>query len=644
MELVRFPARTARPSETAPRKSSPAFASELIAPVRNAIVRARRFLISEQRSNGVWVGRQTTDVSLASQLIFLNTFLNRSECELVDRCAATIMGDQRLDGSWSLTPDGPADVSISVQAYFALKLAGYEATDRRLSIARETIRDLGGADAANLATRYFLALLGELSYDYCPAVTPESLLFGGQRKCLRMPMAIAWSHRPVHAVGIEQGVRELFVNRPSVWSNVDFVQHRNMLKRIIRSHFGHASRFCERRGWTPMRKRALCRAESQLVEQVQPPHIAELSLPELIWHAIALHAIGYAADSPEYAACDDRLDELVDVEPATGFARPRLRTISSSDTAAVARSLTVSGISMAHIAVESAMDALCQSPIPEAHVFAIDACDALRCLTHSEMGPIKEALPPDFDICRDWPTVDLENETTFEINRQARAFHAHCLVELLRGNQNKDGGWSPLLGSQDSRGHSEPDVTGAVLEALSAHDSASDRRLRMRGVEFLRSTQKADGSWHNSAHAKPIVCTSSAIRGLVATGLDRDEDMIAAAINWLLIRQQPDGSWSSSGIETAAALLALSAADLAEHPAVRRGIAFLIDSQDENGGWTDVHFVWQDPLSNQYVRNELHAVTWPLLAISEWVVAASSSQSSATGELSLRLVTATAEF
>jgi squalene-hopene/tetraprenyl-beta-curcumene cyclase len=261
----------------------------------------------------------------------------------------------------------------------------------------------------------------------------------------------------------------------------------------------------------------------------------------------------------------------------------------------------------------------------------------------SDAGLINEALPPDFDICRDWPAADFGDATTFSINGKARSFHANCLVEWFTARQNKDGGWTPFVGSQDSLRQSEPDITGAVLEALSLEGRANEKRFA-RAIEFLRSVQQADGSWHDSRHAQPILSTSSAIRGLIAVGTRRDDDMIAAAINWLVIRQQPDGSWNSSVIETAATLLALIAARSVEHPAVRRGIEFLIESQDENGGWEDVHFVLQDPLSGQFVRNELHAVTWPLSAISEWVVAASSSQSSATGELSLRLVAATAEF
>src|SRR6476659_6705391 len=127
MELVRFPGRSLRPSPSGPAKqSAPPFHAELIAPVRNAIVRARQLLISQQKDDGTWVGRQRADVTLPSQLIFLLTYLERKDTELIQQCAATILHEQRPDGGWSVLPEGPSDVSASVQAYFALKLAGLD--------------------------------------------------------------------------------------------------------------------------------------------------------------------------------------------------------------------------------------------------------------------------------------------------------------------------------------------------------------------------------------------------------------------------------------------------------------------------------------------------------------------------------------
>ena len=88
MELVRFPTRGTRPPQGPTKKSPPPFCSELVGPVRNAIVRARHLLVTQQRSDGSWHGQPTGDVSLASQLVFLLTFLERDHSELAHQCAA----------------------------------------------------------------------------------------------------------------------------------------------------------------------------------------------------------------------------------------------------------------------------------------------------------------------------------------------------------------------------------------------------------------------------------------------------------------------------------------------------------------------------------------------------------------------------
>src|SRR3990172_4194525 len=123
MELVRFVER-AHPRHSAPRTPAPLFHSELIGPARHAILRARQFLLNEQQENGSWIGVQTGDASLPSQLLLLLAYLCREQSDLAQQAAATILEQQLPCGGWSLVPNGPPDVSTSVQAYFALKLSG----------------------------------------------------------------------------------------------------------------------------------------------------------------------------------------------------------------------------------------------------------------------------------------------------------------------------------------------------------------------------------------------------------------------------------------------------------------------------------------------------------------------------------------
>ena len=64
-------------------------------------------------------------------------------------------------------------ISVSVKAYFALKIAGHDADEPLMQRAAIVIRQLGGAEATNSFTRFYLAMLGQLPYSACPSVPAE---------------------------------------------------------------------------------------------------------------------------------------------------------------------------------------------------------------------------------------------------------------------------------------------------------------------------------------------------------------------------------------------------------------------------------------------------------------------------------------
>lgn len=596
MELVRFPTRGTRPPQGPTKKSPPPFCAELVGPVRNAIVRARHFLVTQQRSDGSWHGQQTGDVSLASQFVFLLTFLERDDSELVHQCAATILSEQQLDGGWSIEPEGATDVSASVQAYFALKLTGHDPTDEPMVQARERIRTLGGADPADNCTRFFLALLGQLSYDFC------------------RPMPIIWSHRPVRTVAMERGVRELFINKPSDWASPSSGPE------------------------------DVSQGEPQQLDSIEPNEISELSFHDLMWRIIALRTNGNQFDSPELSVCEEALGQLVDIDEAAGFACPRFRKSSPADSALVLRALIESGMSPNHPAIEEGMDILCQSMAATSTLSIAEACNFVEGLfrygaTESE---INSALPPDIDVRWDWQYAESSVEQIPEWLRETIDGTIASCVEQFLNDQNLDGGWGAGARLRQRMQSSEPDATGAALESLARNVDENVQAALNRGSDFLRSRQLGDGSWARTDGTQQILCTSAALLGLLAAGASADEDCIAAAVNWLVVQQQPSGDWSDSPTQTAWAIFGLVAAGRAEHPSVRRGIQFLLDSQVDNGGWDDPQAVFQDSESNPRFGSDLRSVCWPLLALSRFVVAASSAQPAATGEISLRLVAATA--
>ena len=82
---------------------------------------------------------------------------------------ASILARQLPDGGFNIYPQGPSEVSATVKAYFALKLAGLAYEDERLARARERILALGGIQAANSYVKVNLSLFGLYPREYCRA-------------------------------------------------------------------------------------------------------------------------------------------------------------------------------------------------------------------------------------------------------------------------------------------------------------------------------------------------------------------------------------------------------------------------------------------------------------------------------------------
>src|SRR5262249_49782361 len=131
---------TRRPNERAPtghRHRTGQFAS-----LGTAIDRTRQYLLNRQNPDGHWVGELEGDTILESEYVLLMAFLGREDEERVRKAARYVLGKQTPEGGWNNYPDGPAEVSVSVKAYFALKLAGHDPNSPYMRRARAVIRGL----------------------------------------------------------------------------------------------------------------------------------------------------------------------------------------------------------------------------------------------------------------------------------------------------------------------------------------------------------------------------------------------------------------------------------------------------------------------------------------------------------------------
>ena len=88
----------------------------------------------------------------------------------------TLRAQQRADGGWGQFPGSGVDLSATVKGYFVLKLYGDDPDAPHMRRARERVRELGGAERVNTWTNFFLACLGQVSWNAVPAIPPEVVM------------------------------------------------------------------------------------------------------------------------------------------------------------------------------------------------------------------------------------------------------------------------------------------------------------------------------------------------------------------------------------------------------------------------------------------------------------------------------------
>src|ERR1700757_560428 len=93
---------------------------------RAALDRARSHLLSLQSGAGWWKGELETNVTMDAEDLLLRQFLGIREPGETEAAAAWIRSQQRDDGSWANYYGGPGDLSTTVEAWVALRLAGDE--------------------------------------------------------------------------------------------------------------------------------------------------------------------------------------------------------------------------------------------------------------------------------------------------------------------------------------------------------------------------------------------------------------------------------------------------------------------------------------------------------------------------------------
>jgi squalene cyclase len=158
------------------------------------------------------------------------------------------------------------------------------------------------------------------------------------------------------------------------------------------------------------------------------------------------------------------------------------------------------------------------------------------------------------------------------------------LIEYLLVRQKPDGSWPALMKRPPSEGSSFTNMA-LVLRALRKWQS-DDGELQKR----IDSAFEKGKRWLLANTPEDTEDRAFLLRGLIAAGADKG--LIGKARDRLLESQNDDGSWSQlpnltgDAYVTGLVLMSLRQADVTvDHTAYRKGVAYLVKTQQEDGSW-----------------------------------------------------------
>src|SRR5580658_5892086 len=265
---------------------------------------AAAHLLSLQKPDGYWCADLTADTTLESDYILLQLWMhppvegvwNPPTREFVDKAVRSILARQLPDGGFNIYVKGPSEISATVKAYFALKVAGVPLDDASLARARERILELGGIQAANSYVKINLSLFDMYPRQYCPSIPPEVMFLPGNfiyqmsawTRAIVVSLAIVHSSNPRRPVPAGFNLDELY--KPGV--SLGFQPAENFFS--WRNFFLCADRFLkfwEKHGSRALRRKALKAAEKWMLARCENSDGLGAIYPPMIYAIMALDAL-----------------------------------------------------------------------------------------------------------------------------------------------------------------------------------------------------------------------------------------------------------------------------------------------------------------------------------------------------------------
>ena len=623
-------------------------------PMAAAIDAATDALLKQQREDGHWVFELEADATIPAEYVLLVHYLAETpNLELERRIGVYLRRIRGLHGGWPLFHDGPFDISATVKAYFALKMIGDSPDAPHMVEARQAILAHGGAQKANVFTRYLLALFGEISWRAVPAIPVELILLprwfpvhlskmSYWARTVLTPLLVLQTLRP--KARNPRGVRisELFASGEPVAQRR--APHQNRYWSAFFGALDGALKLANPLWPAFLRQRAIRACVEFVSERLNGEDGLGAIYPAIANSVMMYDALNYQPDHPEREIARRAIEKLLVVKDEEAYCQPCVSPVW--DTALVCHALMEVGGLQTETPVRR-----CIAWLAARQVLDIKGDWAVERPNVRPGGwafQYNNAYYPDLDdtavVVMGFDRARKELGTGPERDEAIARGR-----EWVVGLQSSNGGWGAFdaentyhylnnIPFADHGALLDPptaDVSARCVGMLAQLGAQSHEPEMRAGLTYLRKVQEADGSWFGRWGVNYIYGTWSALAAFNGAGISPDDPAVRRAADWLIAIQNPDGGWGegcdsyrldyrgyerapSRASQTAWALLGLMAAGAVDEDSVTRGIRYLQATQRADGFWPEEHYTGGGFPRVFYLRYHGYAKFFPLWALARY--------------------------
>lgn len=649
--------------------------------LQQAIAASQRYILSQQYEEGYWWSELESNVTMAAEVVLLHKIWGTDASRPLHKVEAYLRREQRENGGWELFYGDGGHLSNSVEAYMAMKLLGVSSDDPAMVKARSFILDKGGITQCRVFTKLHLALIGCYDWRGVPSIPPWIMLLPQSFPIYEMsswargstvPLLIVFDQKPVFVTEPAMTLDELYVEGREQ-ANLDFPKSGNWSDLFLT--LDKVFKFMEKANLVPFRQAGLKAAEKWVLERQEETGDWGGIIPAMLNSLLGLRCLGYDPHDPLVERGMAAVDRFAIETEETYHVQPCVSPVW--DTAWCIRALRDSGLPADHPELVKAGEWLCDRQIidygdwavknkqgrPGAWAFEFvnrwypdvdDTATVVMALSQLELPNEKlkqtaiaravdwiatmQCKPGgwgafDIDNDHEWlnalPYADLKamiDPNTADVTARVVEMIGY-LIPLLSESKL----YAPLVASQPSL----PYVN--IPSLLPASDVESPPRL-VRALNYLMREQEADGSWFGRWGVNYIYGTSGVLSALALTNPESHQPQIERGVEWLLQCQNEDGGWGetcfsyndpqfkgqgdSTASQTAWALIGLmdaaKATENCDQGAIAKGVQYLVDIQLDDGFWDEAYFTGTGFPCHFYLKYHMYQQYFSLIALGRY--------------------------